>query len=65
MTDEHLMTINIGGKLVKFSRTPDNIVKINDGDLDINLGKASGKTTLGLAALLAPLGMIEEETHGS
>ena len=53
---EHLISLKLeDGSALDFSRTEKHEVIINREGHSVNLGKASGQTTLDLLALLEPL----------
>ena len=61
---EHLISLKLeDGTSIDFSRTVKHEVLISRGDHVVNLGKASGKRTLDLLALLEPFGEIEEQNE--
>lgn len=60
---EHLIRLKLeDGSSIDFSRTENHEVLISREGHSVNLGKATGKQTLDLIALLEPLGKIENET---
>lgn len=61
---EHLIKLKLeDGTSIDFSRTEKHEVLITREGHSVNLGKATGKTTLDLVALLEPFGKIEEENN--